>query len=237
MDEFERLLSEYRRPVERYVHIRIASRADAEDVIQEIYLTAYRRFDSLQDHQAFLAWMLAIARSKCLDYFRRKARQMELPTEMKEEILPSISRHGRAPTDLVRETLSALADKEKQILYLYYFESLPQSDIAKRLGIPLGTVKSRLHAAKEKFRSAYPYPPRTVKGEIDMTKLYEKLPAYTIVRSDKPPFEVRCEEMPGWMIVPCVGEKLKWGLYEQPGGVRTEWCEMEVVGKAEVHGI
>ena len=70
-----------------------------------------------------------------------------------------------------------------------------------------------------------------------MSKLMEKLPEYTIKPSEKPPFEARCEEMPGWMIVPRVGEKLKWGLYEQPGGVRTEWCEMEVTGRAEVHGV
>ena len=127
--------------------------------------------------------------------------------------------------------MSSLAGREKQILYLYYFENLPQADIAKKLGIPLGTVKSRLHAAKASFRSAYPYPPRNLKGEDTMPELLEKLPVYTIKPSDKPPFETRCEEMMGWLIVPRVGEKLKWGLYEQPGGVRTEWCEMEVTGR------
>ena len=237
MDEFSALLSQWRRPVERYVHFRIASQADAEDVLQEIFLTAYRRFDALRDRQAFLAWILAIARSKCLDYFRAKARQMEIPLEIREEMAPTGMRHGRAPVSVVRETLSSMADREKQILWLYYFQNLPQADIAKRLNIPVGTVKSRLYAAKASFRLAYPYPPRTVKGEICMTKLYEKLPSYTITPSEKEPFEVRCEEMIDWMIVPRAGEKLKWGLYEQPGGVRTEWCEMEVVGKAEVHGI
>ena len=173
MNEFERLLNEYRRPVERYVRIRLSSHADAEDVLQEIYLTAYRRFSALRDHQAFLAWVLAIARSKCLDYFRAKARQMELPMEMKEEILPMPTRHGRAPVSLVRETLSNMADREKRILHLYYFENLPQADIAEQLGIPLGTVKSRLYAAKERFRLTYPFPPRDLKGEIFMSKLME----------------------------------------------------------------
>ena len=238
MEAFERLLNEYRRPVERYVYFRIAARADAEDVLQEVYLTAYRRFGSLQNRQAFLAWMMSIARSKCLDYFRAKARQMEIPLEIREEILPAPTRHGRAPVSIVRETLSSLADREKQILYLYYFENLPQADIAERLGVPLGTVKSRLHTAKASFRSAYPFPPGNAKGESkNMTKLIENLPAYTIVPSEKPVFEARCEEFPGWMFVPREGEKLQWGIYEQPGGVRTEWCEMEAVGKAEVHGI
>ena len=152
MDEFERLLIEYRRPVERYVRIRISSHTDAEDVLQEVYLTACRRFPALRDRQAFLAWILAIARSKCLDYFRAKARQMELPMEIREEVLPKGTKHGRAPVSAVRETLSNMADREKRILYLYYFENLPQADIAMRLNIPLGTVKSRLYAAKASFR-------------------------------------------------------------------------------------
>ena len=241
MDEFSDLLNEYRRPVERYVRFRIASAADAEDVLQEVYLTAYRRFGFLRDRQAFLAWLMAIARSKCLDYFRAKARQLELPMEIREEVTPSVTRHGRTPVSQVRETMSSLAGREKQILYLYYFENLPQADIAKKLDIPLGTVKSRLHAAKASFRSAYPYPPRNAKGDTAnmnaKSKLFETLPAYTINPSQLPPFETRCEEMMGWLIVPRVGEKLSWGLYEQPGGVRTEWCEMEVTGRAEVHGI
>ena len=237
MDEFSSLLSRYRRPVERYVRFRIASAADAEDVLQEVYLTAYRRFGDLRDRQAFLAWVLAIARSKCLDYFRAKARQMEIPVEIREEILPVRTRHGRTPVAAVRETLSSMAGREKEILWLYYFENLPQADIAKKLNIPLGTVKSRLHAAKEKFRSVYPYPPGIPKGESEMPELFEKLPDYTITPAAGEVFEVRCEEMPGWMMVPRIGEKLKWGLYEQPGGVRTEWCEMEAIGRAEVHGI
>ncbi len=238
MDEFSQLLNRYRRPIERYIRFRIADAADAEDVIQETFLTAYRRFDALRDKQAFLAWLTAIARSRCMDYFRAKARQMEIPVEIREEILPVTTRHGRTPVSVVRETLSSLAGREKQILWLYYFENLPQADIAMRLNIPLGTVKSRLYAAKASFRTAYPFPPRDAKGEDHMTKkLPEILPAYTIVPSDLPPFEARCEETPGWTFVPRVGEKLSWGLYEQPGGVRTEWCEMEAVGRAEVHGI
>lgn len=70
-----------------------------------------------------------------------------------------------------------------------------------------------------------------------MTKLPEQMPVYSITPSELPPFAARCEEMPGWMIVPRLGEKLSWGLYEQPGGRRTEYCEIEVVGRAEVHGI
>ena len=70
-----------------------------------------------------------------------------------------------------------------------------------------------------------------------MHKLPEYIPDYTIERLDAEPFHTRWEEMQGWMIVPRLGEKLTWGLYDFPSRKRNEYCEMEVVGKAEVHGI
>ena len=70
-----------------------------------------------------------------------------------------------------------------------------------------------------------------------MHKLPEYIPDYTIERLDAEPFHTRWEEMQGWMIVPRLGEKLTWGLYDFPSRKRNEHCEMEVVGKAEVHGI
>ena len=70
-----------------------------------------------------------------------------------------------------------------------------------------------------------------------MKKLPEYIQEYTIECVEDKPFRVRCEEMQGWLIVPRVGEKLTWGLYEFPSRKRTEFTEMEAVGKAEIHGI
>jgi len=70
-----------------------------------------------------------------------------------------------------------------------------------------------------------------------MTKLPKIMPEYTIERTNKEPFPVRWEEMQGWLIVPRVGQKLTWGLYDFPERKRNEYTEIEVIGKAEVHGI
>lgn len=130
MQEFTRLLTLYRAPIARYVHFRISSYADAEDVLQEICLYAYQRFPALRDRQAFLAWLMAIARTKCADYFRACARRLDLPMELREEQLSGTGVHGRSQKTAVRETLSAMARSEQKILYLYYYEQLPQADIA-----------------------------------------------------------------------------------------------------------
>ena len=70
-----------------------------------------------------------------------------------------------------------------------------------------------------------------------MKKLPETLPEYKIESSDLKPFSVKWEELQGWLLVPRIGEKLTWGLYDMPSKKRTEYTEMEAIGKAEIHGI
>lgn len=237
MDDFETLLSQERGPVERFVRFRLPSQADADDVLQEVYLTAFRKFGQLKDPSAFRTWLLTIARNKCNDYFREKARSLEIPIDAISESVLAYSRTGLRETSAVRETLGLLGDKDKQILYLYFWKELPQAEIARRLGLPLGTVKSRLHTAKQNFKDKYPYPNRSTQGGNTMKKLPDMLPEYTIEKSALPPFAVKWEELPGWSIIPRLGERLSWALYDMPSRKRTEWTDMEVVGRAEVHGI
>ena len=237
MDEFEKLLADVSNGVERFVRYRLPPQTDADDVLQEVYLSAYRSFSGLKNKDAFKPWIISIARNKCNDYFRSKAAQMEISIEELSQQELSTGRLGLSVVHTVRETLDRLGDKDKQILYLYFWKELPQTEIAKLLDIPVGTVKSRLHTAKQHFKSKYPYQIQKPKGEPVMQKLPEYIPDYSIERLDAEPFSVRWEELQGWMIVPRVGEKLTWGMYDFPERKRTEHTEMEVIGKAEVHGI
>ena len=237
MDEFEKLLSDVSSGVERFVRYRLPSQTDADDVLQEVYLSAYRKFSGLKNKDAFKPWIISIARNKCNDYFRTKAAQMEISIEELSQQELSAGRLGISVVHTVRETLDRLGDKDKQILYLYFWKELPQTEIAKILDIPVGTVKSRLHTAKQHFKNKYPYQTQKPKGDTTMQKLPEYIPDYTIERLDAEPFGIRWEELQGWLIVPRVGQKLTWGMYDFPERKRTEYTEMEVIGKAEVHGI
>ena len=237
MDEFEKQLADVSSGVERFVRYRLPSQTDADDVLQEVYLSAYRSFSGLKNKDAFKPWIISIARNKCNDYFRSKAAQMEISIEELSQQELTTGRLGLAVVHTVRETLERLGDKDKQILYLYFWKEMPQNEIAKLLDISVGTVKSRLHTAKQHFKNKYPYQTQKPKGEPTMQKLPEYIPDYSIEQLDAEPFSVRWEELQGWMIVPRVGEKLTWSMYDFPERKRTEYTEMEVIGKAEVHGI
>lgn len=236
MDTFEELLEKERVSVGRFVKFRIPVQEDAEDVLQEVFLTAYQKFSQLKNRSAFKAWLPSIARNKCNDYFRRKAGQYEIPLDMLSEKETADSRYGITEEVGVKETISLLGDKDRQILYLFFWKEMPQADIARKLGIPLGTVKSRLHTAKQNFKEKYPY--RTgKKGEKIMKKLPEQMPEYRIEASTEPAFSVKWEELMGWFLVPRLGEKISWGMYDMPSGKCTHVYDMEAVGRAKVHGI
>ena len=93
--------------------------------------------------------------------------------------------------------MDLLGDKDKQILYLFFWKELPQAEIAKQLDIPVGTVKSRLYTAKQNFKNKYPYYTDVSKGENSMKKLPEFIPEYNIEASSENPFSVKWEELMG----------------------------------------
>ena len=164
MGDFDRLLQKEMPVLERFVRFRIGKAHDADDVLQETCIAAFKSFDELKDESLFKPWLLGIARHKCNDYFREKAKSLEIPIDELNESVLSYGAQGFTTVSVVRETLDLLGDKDKQILYLYYFKELPQDEIAKRLSLPLGTVKSRLHNAKQRFKERYPYKPKGEKA-------------------------------------------------------------------------
>ncbi|MDR2686342.1 MAG: RNA polymerase sigma factor [Oscillospiraceae bacterium] len=228
------LYAAHLRVLQRFVYYRLPSRADADDVLQEIALAVLSAKELPEGGERRKAWLLGIARHKCADYFRGAYREAPFACEgggRRPGGAEPVYTQTRVGLD-VRDCLSTLHPVDQQILALAYLEDRPQAEIAARLGIPPGTVKSRLHTAKAHFRENYDY-----EGEKPMKELPLILPEYKIEPIPLPPFEVRCEELIGWCLIPRLGEKLTWGLYDLPERTRTELYEMEAVGRASVHGV
>ena len=94
MDEFEQLLECDRAAVERFVRYRVSMVHDADDILQEIYITAYSKFPQLKNKESFKPWIISIARNKCTDYFHRVAKQYEIPIDNVAESELSYGRRG-----------------------------------------------------------------------------------------------------------------------------------------------
>ncbi|MDP9143996.1 MAG: sigma-70 family RNA polymerase sigma factor [Actinomycetota bacterium] len=145
-------------------------RADAEEVLAEVFAQAWRdspRFDPARGSVA--AWLTMITRSRALDLLRTRGRRARLEeAAATEPALPlSVGQGPTAPDlpiedqerrDAVRGAMADLPEPQRVAVELAYFEGLSQSEIAERLGQPLGTVKTRIRLAMDKLRdSLRPY--------------------------------------------------------------------------------
>ena len=81
MERFEELLELNRCAVERFVRFRISSKVDSDDVLQDVYIAAYRNFHGLKNEDYFKSWIISIARNNCNDYYRKKSSLMEIHLE------------------------------------------------------------------------------------------------------------------------------------------------------------
>ncbi len=134
------------------------SRADAEDVLQEVFLQVWLSaadFDETRGRP--LTWLVILARSRAIDRVRALSARQHTAVETQREA-PQCdfsdacedairSEQGR----VIREALAALPAKQRRALLLAYFEGLSQSQIAARLGVPLGTVKTQTRSGLTKL--------------------------------------------------------------------------------------
>jgi RNA polymerase sigma-70 factor (ECF subfamily) len=156
---FRELYQAYGPRVKAYMMRQGADAATAEDLAQETLLTVWRRAALYTQEKGTAAtWIFAIARNLRIDRLRREVPWQELPQELHDaaaeeppadEALSAKERQTR-----VRAALAQLPAEQHEIVVLSYIEGLSHGAIAARLGIPLGTVKSRMRIAYQKIRAA-----------------------------------------------------------------------------------
>ena len=130
----------------------------SDDVLQEVFLQVWRRAGTFDEARGrAFTWLATIARSRALDRLRaagsraRLAEEaaLEQADEASDAALDALNSETNA---LVRDALAELTDEQRKVLLLAYFEGLTQTEIAGRLGDPLGTVKTRMRSGLIKLR-------------------------------------------------------------------------------------
>ncbi len=133
-----------------------ASAAAAEDFAQDAMLTVWRKADLFDSRKARAAtWIFTIARNRRLDMLRRDARPLPTPEILLadgEVQRPDDILSASQDAERVRDALSRLKPDQVEVLRLAFFLDSPHSEIARRLDLPLGTVKSRIRNAMSKLR-------------------------------------------------------------------------------------
>jgi RNA polymerase sigma-70 factor (ECF subfamily) len=131
---------------------------DAEDVVQEAYLRAFRFFDGCQDGNT-RSWLLTIVRNTCYTWLHQNRAQQpttvfdeELHAGMSESQSPETLELRNADRQLLHQALEELPPVSREVLVLSELEELTYKEIADVLGVPVGTVMSRLARARHRLR-------------------------------------------------------------------------------------
>lgn len=150
---FENLVKSWEQPLFYYVRRMVGSEEESWDVMQEVWLRAFRGVTSVREPGALGAWLYRIAHNAVLNRLQRSPRWAPLEEEMEaagsaEDDLPM----GFAAQDIHR-ALDELPALEREALTLYFLEGYQLSEIADIVEAPLGTVKSRMGRAKKHMRA------------------------------------------------------------------------------------
>ena len=127
----------------------------ARDAVQEGLIRAWRDLPKLRDPDRFDAWLHRLTVNACIDLARRRRRR-PIEVELTSIYAPAVTDTAGAfaDRDVVDGVLRHLDERERAIIVLHYFLGMPLTDVAATMGIPLGTVKSRLHRALGEMRIA-----------------------------------------------------------------------------------
>jgi len=147
------LLGQYRTRVVRLAAHVLRSSGDAEDVAQDTFVRAFQRLSSFRGQGRFSAWLFSITVRLCLDRRRSAHAACEVPAVLAPDATaPPPATDTRL---LIESLLDKLTPPMRAALVLREIEELDYDEIAAALGIPVGTVRSRLHTARAQFRELW----------------------------------------------------------------------------------
>jgi len=137
---------------------------DAEDVAQEVFLRAYDNLNNFKFDSKFYSWLYRIAVNTSLNYINSKEKRKEKETISDESCLNNSNRSSDSPSDYyqmmelidkVEPLFDNLPDDLKKLLELYEIYDYSYEEISKKLSVPIGTVRSRLHRARSMLISNF----------------------------------------------------------------------------------
>lgn len=135
----------------------------AKDALQESYLSVFRQIEQLREPDAFRAWLFRIVNRTCHDILRKRKNEVELdPTDPMNLSYKALGSHSEpdpsqavSKRELLKATFRNLPDIDREAIALREICNLSYEEMARTLAIPIGTVRSRLAKARQRFINAY----------------------------------------------------------------------------------
>ncbi|WP_120004978.1 RNA polymerase sigma factor [Nesterenkonia muleiensis] len=152
---FEALVDQYQRPLRSFCHRMVRDAQEAEDIVQDTFLTVWRRFDTLHDPARFKAWIYRLASNACVDLIRKRETRRSVPTDSSD--LQDFADLGVSPernaevSEAVRaleQVLAQLPPEQKLAWVLFEMQGESYAQIADILKVTENSVRGRIHRAR-----------------------------------------------------------------------------------------
>jgi RNA polymerase sigma-70 factor (ECF subfamily) len=153
-DEFRRLAEQDLDPSFRLANAILGDPAEAEDAVQDAFVTAWRKWDSLRDTTKAVAWFKRIVVNTCRDRLRHQARRRTDDLALHGSLATPDTSAAVDERVLLEQALRRLEADDQVLIVLRYDHDLVLDDIAHLLDTPVGTVKWRLNRAHQRLRTA-----------------------------------------------------------------------------------
>lgn len=155
--EINRLMDTYGRDVLRTAYMYLKDEAGAEDAFQEVFYRVYKNLKGFRGESSEKTWIIRITINVCKDMLRSSwMKRVLLTDKIKSRVSGQDIESGvirRDESRLLFDEVLALKPVFKEVIILFYYQSLDTAEISRALGVPEGTVRSRLHRAREILKS------------------------------------------------------------------------------------
>lgn len=154
-EAFEYIVYKYENAIVRFIYNMINNKESAEDLTQEVFISAFKKLYTFSREYKFSTWLYQIAKNKCIDFMRKQKRSKEICAEEvklnSEDISPENYVVYRETKSNIEEFIKTLKDIDRQILVLRYSSKLTFMDIAILLNMGDSAVKKRYYKIYDKF--------------------------------------------------------------------------------------
>lgn len=154
-EEFARLLQETYRALGFFLRYLGLPAVEAEDMVQEVYIKAYKAFDRYESQKPFKSWLFSIAKNTFIDYTRRKKTQKKVfESAFCRDYCDSFEDDFDRRVQ-IKKQISTLSPEEQILIELRFFQDLPFKEVAELTGLTNGAVRMRVMRIIKKLRAAF----------------------------------------------------------------------------------
>jgi RNA polymerase sigma-70 factor (ECF subfamily) len=152
-DAFMKLVDHYSGRLLYYIRRLLEDADRSEDVLQEVWLTVYKKINTVRDASAFSVWLYRTARNRAIRLLRDQSRYVFVEQYDESDLIDD-NRESWLFDDINRlhRVLTTLSPEQKEAIVLRFFEEMSYRQISEIAGCSIGTVRSRIHYAKQELR-------------------------------------------------------------------------------------